>query len=111
MPTPARAQSPVSEPIVTTGWISALVTAVIGLLVAFGLPLTDEQQVAVLGLTAVVAPIIVALVGRRSVVEYASSGQVRAGAASELHTGDYVRRAGTLDPAQARRGQGDEPAG
>ena len=97
MPTPARAQSPATEPIVTTGWISALVAAVIGLLVAFGLPLTDEQQVAVLGLAAVVAPIVVALLGRRSVVEYASSGQVRAGAASELHTGDYVRRAGDLD--------------
>jgi hypothetical protein len=55
------------EPLVTAATITALVTALIGLLVAFGVDLTDDQQTAVLGVVAVVAPLVVALFTRSKV--------------------------------------------
>ena len=41
--------------------------ALLALLVAFGLPVDDDQQGAILGFVAVVAPIAVAYVGRSKV--------------------------------------------
>ena len=53
-----------NEPILTAGVIGSVVSAAIVLLTAFGVPLTPEQSQAIIGFVAVVAPIIVALVGR-----------------------------------------------
>ena len=50
-----------SEPLWSVGGITAAVTALLGVVTAFGLPLTEAQQAAVL------APLIVALVGRARV--------------------------------------------
>lgn len=47
------------EPVLTVASITAGVTAIIGLLVAFGLDLTEEQRTAILSIVAVVAPLIV----------------------------------------------------
>lgn len=47
------------EPVITTATITAAVTAVIALLVAFGLPVTNEQSAAILGVVAVLAPLAV----------------------------------------------------
>lgn len=47
------------EPIITTATITAAVSAVIGVLVAFGVPLTDGQTEAILILVGVAAPLIV----------------------------------------------------
>lgn len=55
------------RPLVTTGTLAALVAAVLALLTSFGVPLTDAQQAAVSGLAAVLAPLVVALVGHRLV--------------------------------------------
>jgi hypothetical protein len=55
------------EPLVSVGAIVTVVTAAIGALVAFGLKLSDDQQSALLGLVAVLAPIVVALWGRARV--------------------------------------------
>lgn len=55
------------EPLVTIASITGIVAAVLGLLVAFGVPLTDDQEKALLGLAAVVAPFIVAYFGRKRV--------------------------------------------
>jgi len=44
---------------VTTAWISSLVTAVLALLVAFNVALTDDQQKAILALAGVLAPLAV----------------------------------------------------
>lgn len=55
------------EPLVTTATITALVSAVIGLLVVFGVPLSKEQEAAILGVVAVVAPLVVGLVARGKV--------------------------------------------
>ncbi|MFV2087073.1 hypothetical protein [Micromonospora sp. LOL_021] len=56
-----------TEPLWSVGGVTAAVTALLGVVTAFGLPLTEAQQAAVLGLAAVVAPLIVALVGRARV--------------------------------------------
>jgi hypothetical protein len=55
------------EPLVTVASFTALIGAVIALLVAFGVPLTGEQQTAILGITTVVAPLVVALLVRSRV--------------------------------------------
>ncbi len=56
-----------TEPLLTIAGVTALVAALIAVGAAFGLPLTTDQQTAVLGLVAVVAPIVVGLVARRKV--------------------------------------------
>ena len=48
-----------SEPVISTALVTALVTAVLGALVAFGVPLSDDQRNAILGLTAALMAIIV----------------------------------------------------
>lgn len=53
-----------NEPAVTTGTIVAIVSALIAVIVAFGLPLTDEQQNAIIGAVSVIAPLVVAVVVR-----------------------------------------------
>ncbi|MFI2663750.1 hypothetical protein [Micromonospora carbonacea] len=63
-PLPASEASEASEPLFTVGTITAAATAVIAVLIAFGLPLSAEQQTALLGLVAVLAPLAVAMIGR-----------------------------------------------
>ena len=55
------------EPAITVGTISAAVAAVLTLLVAFGLDITEEQQTAILGVVAALGPIITGLLIRRRV--------------------------------------------
>lgn len=55
------------EPAITIGTISAAVGAVIALLVAFGVPLTEDQQIAILGVVAALGPIVAAVITRRFV--------------------------------------------
>lgn len=55
------------EPLVTVATLTALVSGVVGLLVAFGVNLTSDQEKAILGITAVVAPLVVAAFARRKV--------------------------------------------
>ena len=59
------------EPLVTVGAITAAVAACIGLLVAFGVDLTGDQQTAILGVVAVVAPLVVAALTRSKVTPVA----------------------------------------
>ena len=91
------------EPLISISSIVAGATAVIALLVAFGVQLTEDQKVAILGLVGVVAPVIVALVTRGRVTPNAavveglnSSGIVYAGEANELPTGEPIRESGSL---------------
>ena len=91
-----------SEPLVTVASITAGVAAIIALLVSFGVPVTPEQQTAILRVVAVGAPIVVALVARgrvtpntRVVESVTPAGVVEAGVANELlPTGYYVRQLG-----------------
>lgn len=64
-PVPQNAMA--TEPATIVGTITAAATAVIALLVAFGMDLTDEQQQAILGVVAVAAPVIAAVVIRGKV--------------------------------------------
>lgn len=89
------------EPLWTVAGLTAAATAVIALLVAFGVPLTDEQQVAIMGVVAVLAPTVVAIVGRGlvtpngSVVEWTHDGvKVLAGEANTLPDGTEIREVG-----------------
>ena len=56
-----------NEPAITVGSVSAAVAAVLALLVAFGVPLDDAQQKAILGVVAAAGPIVAALITRRFV--------------------------------------------
>lgn len=56
-----------TEPLITVASLTALVAAAIGLLVAFGVDLTGDQQTAILGFVAVVAPLAVAALARSKV--------------------------------------------
>ena len=84
-------------PVITAATITAGVGALITLLVAFGVPITVDQESAILGLVAVLGPIIVAVVGARTTVEYTARGEVIRGAANEGPTGEVVRPLGTLE--------------
>ncbi len=55
------------EPAVLIGQVTAVVAAVLVLLRVFGLPLSEEQQSAIRGLVAVLAPLVAGLVIRRHV--------------------------------------------
>jgi hypothetical protein len=61
-PTPGPAAP--TEPLLNVGAITAMATAVLGLVIALGMPVDDDTQTAILAVVAVVAPIVVALVGR-----------------------------------------------
>ena len=91
------------EPLISISSIVAGATAIVALLVAFGVPLTEDQKVAILGFVGVLAPVIVALVTRGRVTPNAavveglnSSGIVYAGEANELPTGEPIRESGSL---------------
>lgn len=59
------------EPAAIVGAIVAVVTAVLALLLEFGLDLNAEQQKAILGFTAVVVPLVAALLIRPKVTPLA----------------------------------------
>lgn len=67
-PAPVAAMNPAYEPLLTVGGIVALIGAVLALLTAFGIQLTDQQQKAILGISTVVAPLLVAIIARGQVV-------------------------------------------
>lgn len=56
--------TPRTEPLITVATVTAAVTAILALLTAFGISLSDQQQTAILGVVAVAAPLVVALVAR-----------------------------------------------
>ncbi len=56
-----------TEPAVTIGTVTALVSAVLALLVTFGVDISDDQQNAILALVGVLAPIVAGVLIRRKV--------------------------------------------
>jgi len=89
---------PEREPAAVAASIVAGVTAVIALVVAFGVPLTDEQRTAILGVAAVAAPIIAAALTRPKVTPnakvdtYVEDGKRVAGEANPVPTGVELDR-------------------
>ena len=64
------------EPANLVGTITAAVTAGIALLVAYGFDISTEQQVAILGVVAVIAPVIAGIITRSKVYSPASAQRV-----------------------------------
>lgn len=56
-----------TEPAITIGTVTAAVSAALALLVTFGVPLTEGQTAAILGVIAAVGPIVAAVWTRRRV--------------------------------------------
>lgn len=56
-----------NEPVLTVGSITAIIAAVLSLLVAFGVDLSDAQTQAILGLVAILGPLVAALISREKV--------------------------------------------
>jgi len=56
-----------TEPVATIAGIQAAVAAVLTLLVSFGVPLTQDQQVAILGVAATLLPVLFAFWTRSKV--------------------------------------------
>ena len=93
-----RAVTPTTEPALTVGAISALVSAVLALLVVLGVQLPEGFEAAVLAVLAAAVPIVSAVLIRArvtpnvSVVERVEQGTVIAGPANDLvHDGDPIR--------------------
>ena len=59
------------EPLLNTAAATALGSALIALLVSFGLPLTGDQQSAIVAVVAVAGPLAVAALARRQVTPVA----------------------------------------
>lgn len=62
-----------TEPVISVGSITAAVTAVIALLVAYGFDISGDQQTAILGIVAVLAPMIAMAFTRGKVYSPASA--------------------------------------
>lgn len=77
-PAPPDPNTASAEPLISVATVTAAATALVGLMVAFGLDLTADQRTAILGLVAVVAPIVVAAWGRRKVYSPASVAKLLA---------------------------------
>ena len=98
-----------NEPLITVSVIVAIGAAVIGLLVAFGVPLNDEQKSAVTTAIIVAAPLLVAWIARgkvtptNNVVEFkpkSDSIRVVAGPANDqVEPGRLVRYQPEADAA------------
>jgi hypothetical protein len=73
-PVPQNAMA--KEPAVIVSTITAGVTAIIALFVAFGLDITDQQQNAILGVVAVAAPVIAGYIIRGNVYSLKSSQEI-----------------------------------
>lgn len=85
------------EPLAPAASISAIVSAVITLLVAFGVQLTVDQVAAILGFTGVAGPLAVWYFGRKHTVPANNvvavvnkEGDVVASNASDIHNGAPV---------------------
>lgn len=93
-PTPNTATSSTPAPLWTAAGAAALVGATLSLLAEFGLPITSQQQNAILTFTTVVVPLIVPLFARHKVTdarnvvaELNSEGREVAGRAAAFPTG------------------------
>ena len=85
-----------AHPVLPAAIILAVVQAILGVLVAFGVPLTDVQVAAVMALAGAVTTAVLAVVALRSTAEYVAKGLVIRGEANEGTTGEVVRPAGSL---------------
>jgi hypothetical protein len=65
------------EPVLSSGTVTAIVTAAVALLVSYGFDITNDQQSAILGIVAVLAPLVAAVVARPKVTPLSSPRDAR----------------------------------
>lgn len=70
------------EPVLTAASIAAGLTAIVALLKSFGVPISDDQAVALTGVVGVFAPIVLALVARNKVTPVEPAARNQYGAVS-----------------------------
>lgn len=87
-----------NQPVLTATLITTAVAAVLTLLAAFGVPLTEDQSSAINALIAILAPAVVGVIAVRTstddkkILEVEQNGDVLAGRANDqLSEGEYVR--------------------
>ena len=73
------------EPVAIIGAVTAAATAILALVVAFGLDVSPDQQAAILGVVAVLAPLTATLVTRSWV--YAPATVERLASGDPIHGG------------------------
>lgn len=56
-----------TEPLISVATVTAVVTVLIGVSVSFGMHITEDQKTAILGVVAVLAPLLVGVIGRTKV--------------------------------------------
>lgn len=56
-----------NEPVLTAAAIGSALVGILAVLVSFGVPISEDQRVALVGLVGVVAPIVIALFQRKKV--------------------------------------------
>ncbi len=101
-----------TEPAVIVAATTAVAVAVVGLLVAFGVPMTEDQQAAVLGVVGALAPIVAGVVTRHFVYAPATVTDTVARAAAAMSARrelDDGPPDGTLLPDPARDPSQDVP--
>lgn len=76
---PAVVTGPATEPLLSRGAIVTVATALLGVLAAWGLPLSNTQQAAVLYAIGLVAPLALAWWARRHVNSPATMSKIVAG--------------------------------
>lgn len=96
-----------NEPVVSAAAITGLVGAILGVLVAFGVPVTGDQAEAILNLVGILAPVAAAVIGgliarkkvtrNTHVLERQEGDAVVAGEANEaVKAGQEIRKVGSL---------------
>ena len=80
LPAPPDPNTASTEPLLSVGTITAVATAVLSLLVLFGLHLSPATQGTILTAIGVIAPVVVALWGRRKVYAPATVARLLAAA-------------------------------
>lgn len=60
------------EPLLNVGVVITLCTAILGALASWGMKISDDQQAAILAIVGILAPIVVAVIGRTKVWSPAS---------------------------------------
>jgi hypothetical protein len=82
---------PSREPLITASLIVAAISAVIVSLRAFGVPITAEQEDALVKLAAIIAPLVLGFVARQFVWSPASAADVVMGTIAGTREGIVVR--------------------
>lgn len=82
------------EPVLTAAGLLSAVGVLIGLLVVFGVPITPEQQAAILKAVVVLGPMVLAWWTRRRVVTVAKNAEQVERARAELPPGAVMLRGG-----------------